>query len=284
MSNIGGYTISSKPNNQDAVAEFSNESLQIKGVILSDGVGGMTASHLASKFIVDNFKRQLSHISVWPLDFNGIFLKCLTSLIDYSEVIKGTLEGYNPDTYLGATCIVGIESADNYIIAYIGNGSAWHIRGDFNNFNKNCTFFPWNAVNVLNPHSIQSPKTNRELLFRVFYPGAEATDVVPSVIQISKDKAPYGDMLVITTDGIYSEDQIRLAQWKGLVCKFIDSPMELLIKELEALISNKPLTSEITNNCLKNFLDKMMAQKMLDDDSSIGIILSDEMIEYHSRR
>jgi hypothetical protein len=275
-------TISGKPKNEDAVSVFSNEVCGFKGVIVSDGVGSMPGCNLASGFVVENLKQQLEKAEIWPIDFDGIFAQCQNELFKYANDIKSNFSDYSPETHLGATVIIGIETSDCYLIAYLGNGSAWHIRGDFNNFNKACTYFPWNAVNVLNPHTVQSSVNNKEALFKLFFPAAELRHIRPSVIQIRKDGVPYGDLLIISTDGIFSEDQAELAKWKGKVCKFIDLPMDYFFKYLELLISNKPFTEEKFHSCFNDYLKFLSENKMLDDDASIGILLSDEMIHYHS--
>jgi len=285
MSIIAGATISGKPKNEDAVAVFTNLQAGIQGAIVADGIGSMPYCHLASSFVVNDLKKRFESIEDFSVGIlKNNFTECLGAFESYADKIKQEAENFDPEKWMGTTVIACIETKEELIVAYVGNGAAWHIRGDFNHFNKVCTYFPWNAINILNPHTVQDAATNSEAIYRLFFPAAKPEHVRPSIIRIEKEKTPPGDILMVCTDGIFSNDQAIVGKASGILWQKIDQTMDHFFQYLESFIKGGDYQEQNLQQVLNEYLGFLSEKKLLDDDATIGIIFSSESIGFHTEK
>lgn len=254
-------TITNKQNedsNQDAIATIRNRFQHFNAVIVADGIGGLANGGDAARIAVIAAKDLLS--SDMPIDIAEVFSKVQQHLhrIAKQLVDKSLLDQY------GTTIIVAIETDDRFKIGYLGNGSIYHVRGNFDHCWSESRPSPTCLTNLLNPHSIQ--QNGKETLTGYLSP---ILLYEPSFIELNKDKIN-GDILILTTDGLGSNDQVQLGKdgngnwW---------SRTEMWLVEFLRKIKTE-LNKENTSVLLKNFLSEMKLNKKLDDDTTIGLIIT----------
>jgi serine/threonine protein phosphatase PrpC len=267
-----------KPN-QDYCETFNNPSLNFKGVIVADGLGSHFKSELSSKFCVKRLKENLENIDHLVINYSELFLKIKKDLEIYAE--NNLTPEEKASTFLGTTLICALEFEDEYQIAYIGNGSIWQISGNFNHFSASRSL-PWNSINLLNPHNIEEEGESK--MFK--YISTADVSSIPSVIKLSKNEDAYGDIIVIATDGIYSNDEAKIGKDnKGVIWEMGEETMIELYKSLNELFVKSPI--EIKEDDLKFELEKYLnlikEQDIMDDDTTLGLIISEKVIQYQHK-
>ena len=262
---LSGASITNKQNedsNQDALATIRNHFQQFNAVIVADGIGGLANGGDAARIAVKTAKELLS--SDISIDISEVFSKVQLCL---RRETKPLITNNKLDQF-GTTLIIAIETDDRFIIGYLGNGSIYHIRGNFDKCWSESRPNPTCVANLLNPHSIQLD--GKETLTGYLSP---ILLYEPSFIELHKDKTN-GDILILTTDGLGSNDQIQLGKdgngnwW----CR-----TEMWLIELLKNIKTG-LNKENMSILLRNFLSEMKLNKKLDDDTTIGLIITSRAI------
>ena len=252
----------SEESNQDAVAIVRNRFQNLNAVIVADGIGGLANGGDAARIAVSVAKDLLS--SDRPIDINEVFANVQLSL---HHIVKSRADNIELDQF-GTTLLIATETKESFKVGYLGNGSIYHIRGNFENCLNESRPTPTCAVNLLNPQSIQ--KDGKETLTGFISPILLCE---PSIIEIFKDKVN-GDILIVTTDGLGSNDQIQLGKdGSGIWWSRTEMWLPELLKKIKFAIQNdsKPGT-------LKNFLNEMKANKKLDDDTTLGLIITNKAV------
>lgn len=268
-----------KPN-QDFCITFENSNLNIKGVIVSDGIGSHAFSEISSRFCVEKTKEKLESLEKLPIDFKTLFHEIKTELIEYTSI-----ELSNDDlnkTKLGTTLICAVELQEEYQIAYVGNGSIWQISGNFNHFGK-AIALPWNSINLLNPHTIE--QKGKSVLYK--YISIADVSTIPSIIKLSKNEDAFGDIIIITSDGVYTSDEAKIGKDdNGVIWEMGEDTMIELYKTLDLFFSNNPI--EVNNADLEFELNKYLTllreRDIMDDDTTLGIIISPKTIEFQQNK
>lgn len=266
--------------NEDHCERFENLNLSIQGVIVADGIGSHYLPQEGSYFCTSKLKELLVNLhSIEELDFNKLF-KDVAKALDNDILANGDITiPEAAENSFGTTLICAVELEDCYKVAYVGNGSIWHIRGNFNNFSP-VRFLPWNAINLLNPHTVE--ENGKESLYRYF--SYKNSNCIPSVITLSKDTTEFGEIILITTDGFHSADQCAVGKdGKGkLWVKGEDSLPRLLSPLSELLKADADELQEVDLNAnIERFLAETKESRLMDDDTSLGIILSAQAMRYH---
>jgi serine/threonine protein phosphatase PrpC len=264
-----------KPN-QDYCVCFENKILGFKGVIVADGLGSHFNSELSSKFCAEKLKEKLELIEILPIRFKELFEEVKTDLIDFSENELNIENRAQSD--LGTTLLCAVDFPEEYHFSYVGNGSIWQISGNFNHF-KNTRSLPWNSINLLNPHNREENGVSK--MFK--YMSTSDTSVIPSEIKLSKNDDCYGDIIIICTDGVYSSDESKMGfDNKGVLWIMGEETIIELYKSLNNLFVDLP--SDITENLLslnlENYLNILKENDIMDDDTTLGVIVSDKTVQY----
>jgi len=267
-----------KPN-QDFCVCFENNRHGFKGVIVADGLGSHYKSELSSKYCVEKLKEKLELIEILPIRFKDIFAEVKKELENFAE-----RELSNEDrskTSLGTTLICAVEFPDEYQIAYVGNGSIWQISGNFNHFNSSRSL-PWNSINLLNPHNREEDGQSK--MFK--YLSIADVSTIPSEIRLSKNEDTYGDIIVICTDGVYTSDEAKMGpDSKGVLWVMGEETMIKLYKALNGLFINSPdkITESNLQLELENYLTLLKEADIMDDDTTLGVIISEKTIHYQQQ-
>jgi serine/threonine protein phosphatase PrpC len=271
MSQIHIKSKSLKSKNEDFIATAINITLDIKAIILGDGIGSHYKPDEGAEFCVNSLKKQIENCkTLSDLNFKELFQKVYAELKEAFD--KNNEENIDKTKAYGTTLICALELNDKYIIAYLGNGSAWHIRGNFSNFSTQ-RYFPWNAINLLNPHTVE--EDGKEALYKFIALESTENQILPSIIEFSKDNILFGDMVIISTDGLYSNDQIPVAKDReGNLWIAGEKKMEILFNRLKDLIKASQFEEEKIRESLNEYLNDITEKKLIDDDITFGIIVN----------
>lgn len=271
-------TVTEKKLNEDSITSFENKNLNIKGIIVGDGIGSHYNPHLGSAYCVDKLSKILSSCkSINEFDLHKYFLQVLESLKNKYHINNDSINDY--EAY-GTTLICAIEFKEEFKIAYIGNGSIWHLRGNFDKLINSSRYLPWSALNILNPHTVE--KDGKESLYKFFSLGSTEKQINPSIITITKDNNYFGDILIVSTDGLYSCDHNPIAKDKsGGLWISGEKKMEILFNHLMDYFSTE--ISQISfEKSIKDYCESIKEKKLLDDDTSIGLIVTKKTIEHQT--
>lgn len=271
-------TISPKITNQDFVDTFKNENLGITGIIVADGLGSHFLSEKGSEYCVKELKRILENHDECNFDFNTIYKDVLIYLKKEALKNDNITQLEDKSKVLGTTLLCVLEFKDFFKIAYVGNGSLYHIRGNFTHFSEQ-RYLPWSSLNILNPHTIE--ENGKEVLYKYFSLESTEDNVIPSVIQISKDNLLYGDVFIISTDGLDSIDHTPIAKDRDGGLWISGEPkMEILYRKLKSVLKNKNYLNLSME--LESFCNEVVERKLIDDDISLGVIITDQVLNYHN--
>lgn len=271
ISNLLIKSISPKLKNEDFIETVINVELNFKAIVLGDGIGSHYKPDEGSEFCVKSLKKHLENCkSLNGIDFKELFKKVHSELKEnFSNIEDDTID--KTQAY-GTTLICAIELEDKYIVAYLGNGSAWHIRGNFHTFSPQ-RYLPWNAINVLNPHTVE--ENGKEALYKFIALESTENQILPSVIEINKDNEPFGDIIIISTDGLYSNDHNPIAKDReGNIWIAGERKMELLFNRLKNLINENKFEEQTINDSIDEYLKEINESKLVDDDTTFGIIFN----------
>lgn len=268
---VATASITNKAENQDAHSEFEGF---WPAIFVADGIGSFTYPRQSAECVVQRCKVFGEGLQA-PLgndDLRTLFKQATEDLKEL-KVQLGRQDVEDQDLF-GTTCIAAFEDEEEIVIAYIGNGAIWHIRGGFHVFDEPHPF-PWTAVNLLNPHTV--PENGKEALQRYLTSDDDSSKSDPSIVRITKDRQQ-GDIVMICTDGIHSADQVRIGRnEKGLWLRY-EERMVAFYKDLALLLRSgaKEATKDDLQVMLKGYLERMKAE--FDDDATLGVLVTERAL------
>jgi len=272
--------VASKPfkdPNQDAGDIYHGQ--HCSALAIADGLGSSLDAHLASTLAVRNFLAGVADLdrqaqTIDPDAVRQIWERMVRALAHRST--------NNPARYrhqpqaLQTTCTAVIELPDSYLISYLGNGSIFHIRGDFWSFWERR--WPWCVTDLMLGHSFLN-ETGKDTLYGIVGPSGLTAEV--RFLQLWKDTT-YGDLLVLCSDGISSPDHLRVGRdandklWLE-VNPHIDALLNQFLKPYFAQLGQPGDTATGLAQALQTFL----AAQTFDDDATIGILVSRQARDYY---
>jgi len=285
--NENNQTINDKPVLGSVLATATTASLKdgqyickgingsLNAILTVDGLDSYGSDGISYNFL-SAIAKYLSAVIERSANINNLNFKQIFDNIrnGFVKFIKSKRE----DEHLyGASVIILVETEKKIKIAYIGNGAIWHIRRKFNEFPAGY-LFPWNAVNLLNPHIIQKEDKKKELYKYI----SDKKDIgyTPAIIEIDKDTTQ-GDIFMICTGRIYSEEQHRTVRDpEGRRYLRYENSMFVFFKELKSFFSEQ---QSYTNDKLEEMLKKYLETIKPDGDASLGVLITKPAIDYHSR-
>lgn len=259
------YSVSAKQNNEDFCLHFCTENRKLNCVIIADGIGSCSKARDSSKFAVNRAKRELQEFdsnSDTNIDFVKIFHNIQQSIVTKLET--------NKDNTYGTTLIIMVESQDEITIAYVGNGSCLHIRENFAQ-SKARNLISWGFTNYLIPHTRYDKETGKEILYKfIDNKNRKKEDFTPTIVKIKKSFN--NDIFMITTDGIFSSDQIPIGKVEkngGFIYSVFDDNLYQLLNLIEEFTNKFDRNYEDLFEIIKTKMDNMT----FDDDATIGILI-----------
>jgi len=269
---IAVYSDTLKSRNQDKCKTFCNDKSGIRGVIIADGIGSHEKAEVGAEFVVNRLSELLiSAGNPDEQDFEYLFKQLKADFIAYIEN-HDEFKHIDPKGAFGTTVICAISTHEEYIIAYAGNGSAWHIMGEMNHFPGHY-YMPWNMINHLAPHSV--PEGGKPALYN-YLSAQRDIAFFPSVVTIKKQKRIKPQGIIVTTDGIYSSDgdvcgmDANNEVWMPVNKSFIQ-----VLNGLKDLVKrdNKELTPELLEEKATEWVQWMKNNQMMHDDTTIGLMV-----------
>jgi serine/threonine protein phosphatase PrpC len=264
--------------NQDSYDVVVNEVASFKGIIVADGIGSHPRSELSSSFCVKSLKNKLqSLIQFDEVQIKLYFSEIQSELKTYAQSILNESELTNNP--LGTTLLLLLELETEYFCAYVGNGCIWQIQGNFNHFGIN-RYLPWNAINILNPHTIE--KDGQSALYK-FISIHDSISCNPSIIRISKNDDSFGDIIIIASDGVYTNDDSKIGKDDNDVIWIMgEETISILFNKLNSLFTKDSNSFEDSDLqvFLNDYLTDVKENKIMHDDTTIGMIISPRALQH----
>ncbi|MBP9923544.1 MAG: protein phosphatase 2C domain-containing protein [Bacteroidia bacterium] len=269
--------------NQDYCLTVKNERANFIGVIIADGIGSHFKAELSSKFCCEKLKEQLEIVeNASEINFELFFQEIKSSLLEFAKQSpEFNFNEINKTKSLGTTLLCALDLENEFLIAYAGNGSIWHTKGSFNKFSPN-RYLPWNSVNLLNPHC--NEEDGKAALYR--YLSVSDAQYLPTVIRLSKNLFTPGDIIIVTSDGVYSSDQVQIGKDESeTIWIRSEESMPMLYSELSDFLKNNPkeTKNEDLEIALNIFLDNLKTKNYMHDDTTLGVIITEKAIDFHQQ-
>jgi len=264
--------------NQDAA--WSGQGKDFKIMAVADGLGSFEHADIAARYVCEGIQKYAQTKNASSFDMKEAFSYAQQYLVQQAKkyIQENDIHPPHKDIF-GTTLIVAMETEQEFICGYCGNGGIFHIRGNFDHFQAS-QYLPWNAINYLNPHTIQNAQ-GKEALYKLLSLHGNPTEYIPTVLRISKDNKLYGDMLIICTDGIFSNDQIQIGKdSKNNLWIQGEATVTALYEHLKPVPNSEIVLKEKINQ----YLTDLHIHKLLDDDATVGICISEAMLQYHRQK
>lgn len=239
-------------------ADFQSEGLY-EGLIICDGVGEFSDSDKVSQTVVNTFfKNEYKKISELIKDNDLLALK--------DSQIQG-----------GTTIITAFTAGSTVKIEYLGNGGILHLAGDF--ARNPSTSLPYRFASLMLPHISPSGILNKHLSHTSSPIEWKATEINLSLNHIN------GDIVLFFTDGISSiEDNVILQDDEKRFWRHENSAIQFILKELDIYLSSSFDSDSFQDTLIefnRSILEKLKEEDYLEDDASLGIILTQETLDYY---
>jgi serine/threonine protein phosphatase PrpC len=280
---VAAATTSRKPVNQDACALVCNHSLPAAGVVVADGLGSHFGSELAAAAACAHVSGELARHDACRIDWPAIFCAACDAIGRAVRHAAAVLpDGTRTANVFGTTLICGLDHSDRLIAAYTGNGAVIHLRGDFN-VRPPSVLLPWTALNYLNPHS--QPVDGHNMLYKWLAPGASHLQARPTVVEVRKDDDIAGDLLVVCSDGVASQDQIQVGTDEaGRIWSAGGQHLPLLYTHLSEYLDGPDQSATALHALLDRYLQALHDGGLVDDDCTVGVIVTAQAIRFHAAR
>ena len=268
---------SSKELNQDAGTVYLGQ--HCSAVAIADGVGSSFDAHIAAELAVRVFLAGVEELDQQAIVMDVCAVRQLWGRVAQelrSYYTQHPIHYRERPTALQTTLATVIELEERYLISYLGNGSLFHIRGDFWSFWDRR--WPWCITDLMLGHSFLGD-TGKDVLYGIIAPIGLTAGV--RFLELWKDKE-YGDLLVLCSDGISSPDHLRIGR---------DANDKLWIEVnpyLDALLNQflKPYFAQLgqqvdTRAMLMQTLDMFLKAQTFNDDATLGIVISRQARDYY---
>jgi hypothetical protein len=277
--NPGVAAVDSKPGksvNQDAGDVYHGR--QIVVLALADGVGSATDSELAAQSVVRSFISAMTKLDHGDVPITASAVKeCLSQThLDLQALYEATRGRYDGQrAVLQTTLLTVVDVGDRYIVSYVGNGSIYYIRGDIEAFLGRR--WPWTVTNIVTGHAVLDQATGKDELRHTLDPQRESPPMV--LIEHSKD-FEWGDLLLVCTDGVASDEQLRTGYDSNqkLWVEINAHTKTFIENHLGPFLQRCPKLDECSRR-LKESLRTFLETSAFEDDATVGVVLSARLIE-----
>jgi hypothetical protein len=245
--------------NQDR-ASFST----IKGVphiIICDGIGQYKDSGKVAEYVTSNFFTQLEEMQL------SDFLKSIPN-----NLKKQNIEG-------GTTLIIAKVEESSISFSYLGNGGIIHLKGDF--YNNPVTDLPFRYTELLNPDVTPSGKLIKHISHNSSEQELLTTNITLNPCSVN------GDIFLLFSDGISTlEDNVIVKGDNSLLWRNEPLTINFILNYLHSFLSKKENHIEFENKLIElnsSILETLNRKQMVEDDTSLGIIITDKVLEYYKK-
>ena len=241
-------------------ADFSHDENR-KSLVLCDGIGEFTDSGKVSEVVVNQF------IGENYLELSEVVLDDEVQKLKNDNVIGGT-------TFISA---ININQSDEVQLEYLGNGGIIHLHGDFStNVNSE---EPYRYGEIMIPHISPNGALTKHLSHN-----SEKTELASSKIQLNLNYIT-GDILLLFSDGISSlEDKVILKDNENRFWRNENPAIQLILKELNLFLLSNSKEYVFKDQLIEfnvGILKKLKNENYLEDDASLGIIITEKVLNYY---
>jgi len=243
---------------QDYAESFESEGS--KALVICDGIGEFEQSGQVSILVSEYFKRD-------------VFNKNIEEFIQdaYKELIARKIVG-------GTTLICAIqESISNIELHYLGNGGIVHFYGDF--ANNPYSTYPYRFSDIMLPHITPDGALTRHISHN-----SGEYELSPSSISMTLNHM-LGDILILFSDGIGSlEEKVIIKDDDNRLWRHENQAIQIIMMRLHQFMSSVSggFNPDLLNGFLNDTLSFLKEEKLLEDDASLGIVLTEKVITYYN--
>lgn len=252
---ISAQKIDVKSSQDFVFSDFKNQSL-----LICDGIGDFSDSGIVAKFLIDEYSKQNS--------------------IELESLVQECLKKIKQNKIIGGTTLIHARLQDQGVsISYLGNGGAISLGGNF--FDNPISNFPYKFTELINPHINVSNE-----LFRHLSHNSSIEELRLSKITMNLNH-PNGDILLFYSDGITSlEEKLILKDEEERYWRAESKSLIIILNELDIFL--RTLKPEPFQDQLEYFnleiLEKLKAKELLEDDASLGIMISQKVLDYYQQK
>ncbi len=264
--------------NEDAATVFQGVAPSLCALAIADGLGSYSHAREAAQLAIE----QVAELSpTLKIDSAEGLTQLFTQLRrGFRMYVRNSAAPCSEMGSYGTTLLVVVETPSQLLAAYVGNGGIWHLPGNFAE-SIGPAGLPWSAVNYLRPHSIRDG--GRERLYNIIDLSERFDSFPPTVITVNKDSR-HGDIIVLCSDGIYSADQaIQGIDEKGDLWVSPGATMAPLYDRFLSCFS-QPCDDSSLSAALTSYLQDLKTRNLLEDDATIGVIVTGEALEYQKKK
>ncbi len=276
---IAGATYSTKPVNEDAFAFAADPGAGMAALVVADGIGSHRGADWGSRHACEAF------LAAAGANLDGMPSPNLRQMLlgvqrTLHENPPAVTDAFTAGSGHGTTLVSAVQADDRLHLGYLGNGGAWIIRSDFNDFPSSAST-PWTAINLLSPHS--RCQDGREVLHKFVSPW-RAEPLEPTVMTLSLDET-VGDIVVLCTDGIYSADQVTHGRDDAGRSWFAaEETMARLFRTLSDFFDAGDYTDVALHAALDRYLHALADADLLDDDATLVVLVTPTALRYQASR
>lgn len=245
--------------NQD-YSDFSNYA-EKKSLVLCDGIGEFTDSGIVAQQVVEKF-------------INKDYLKLSEVITDNDVISLKNKKLTGGTTFISA---VNLKNTNKVKLEYLGNGGIIHLHGDFStNVNSE---EPYRYGELMIPHVSPNGALTKHISHN-----SEKVELSTSTIELNLNYIT-GDIILLFSDGISSlEDKLILKDNENRFWRNENPAIQLILKELnlhlQTNISPSSFEDELTG-FIESILEKLKVENYLEDDASLGIIITENVLNYY---
>lgn len=228
-------------------------------IAICDGIGEYKGSGEVSKLVVEKFGEGIKNKNVSIQDI----VNQARHIIEEKKLIGGT------------TFIAAKTEDSNIHLHYLGDGGIIHLHG---NFAKSPFEHPYRYADLMIPHIMPD---NGALTRHISHnSGEEELMLTSTKLQLN---APTGDILVLYSDGISALEEKAILQNNGLYWRNEQETTQIILNDLNTFLNQhyENISNDLLNSFIAGSLDKLNQKKLLEDDASLGIIITEEVINYY---
>lgn len=181
----------------------------------------------------------------------------------------------------GTTVLFCSAKKSKLHIEYLGNGGIVHLSGDFyqNSFNG----IPYQYSSIMNPHV-----SDDGALLRHISHHSGKTEMASTKIDLNVNSVS-GDILLMYSDGVNSqENNVLLKDENGRYWRNESEAVLTILNHLHAfIVENSSLVKEQFQEQLVGFnrliLKELKVLNLLEDDAALGILISDDVLNFYRK-
>ena len=229
-----------------------------KALILCDGIGEFAQSGQTARLVVEMFIENVlkDNFSIQH------FTKQAQLEIEKSGIIGGT------------TMICAIQNkGGNLNLHYLGNGGIIHLYGDFKS--NPYSEFPYRYVELMNPHV-----TPEGALYKHISHNSGKNELSPDTVSLNLS-SENGDIFLFFTDGIGSlEEKAIIKTEDGIYWRHENENIQSILNRLHEFLLKDADNFSVDGliGFVDETLDLLKEEKRLEDDASLGIIITESTI------